>query len=96
MNRKNKKDDQTAAREASLSAPAGSVPPTAEELYKALDDLHIACECATVPEVEEWYRGDPFASEARQNAIDVLLRYHHSQNTKVRDASPQHNNNSEG
>ena len=66
----------------SLSAPAGSVPPTAEELYKALDDLHIACECAIVPDVEEWYRGDLFASEARQNAIDALLRYHHSQNAE--------------
>jgi hypothetical protein len=68
----------------SLHPLPGSVPPTMEELYKALDDLHIVCECATVPEVEEWYRFDPFAQEARQNAIEVLLRYHyHSQNTKV-------------
>ena len=80
MTDENKKDEQSAARGASLSAPVGSAPPTAKELYKALDDLHIVCECATVPEVEEWYRRDPFASEARQNAINVLLRYHHSQN----------------
>ena len=49
--------------------------PTYAEMHKALDDLHIVCECATMPEVETWYRGDAFAKEARQRAIDVLCRH---------------------
>jgi hypothetical protein len=61
---------------------------TIAELYEALDDLHIACECATVPEVEDWYRRDPFASEARLKAIDVLLRYERcNNNSAARDRS---------
>ena len=53
----------------------GSAFPTYAEMHKALDDLHIVCECATMPEVETWYRGDAFAKEARQRAIDVLCRH---------------------
>ena len=48
--------------------------PSYAEVLKALDDLHIVCECATNPEVDEWYRGDVFAKEARANAIAVLCR----------------------
>ena len=54
---------------------SGSAFPTYAEMHKALDDLHIVCECATMPEVETWYRGDAFAKEARQRAIDVLCRH---------------------
>lgn len=56
-----------------LSVVGGSAPSYAEVL-KALDDLHIVCECATTPEVDEWYRRDVFAKEARANAIAVLIR----------------------
>ena len=48
--------------------------PSYAEVLKALDDLHIVCECATTPEVDEWYRRDVFAKEARANAIAVLIR----------------------
>jgi hypothetical protein len=38
---------------------------------EALDKLHIACETSK-PEIYEWYLTDPFASEARENAIETL------------------------
>ena len=57
----------------SLPPATGSAPSYAEVL-KALDDLHIVCECATNPEVDEWYRGNIFAKEARANAIAILCR----------------------
>ena len=58
-----------------LALGSGSAFPSYAEIHKALDDLHIVCECATVPEVEAWYRSDTFAKEARQRAIDVLCRH---------------------
>ena len=64
-----------AGQRGSLSVIASSAFPTYAEMHKALDDLHIVCECATMPEVETWYRGDAFAKEARQRAIDVLCRH---------------------
>ena len=64
-----------AGQRGSLSVIASSAFPTYAEMHKALDDLHIVCECATMPEVEAWYRGDAFAKEARQQAIDVLCRH---------------------
>ena len=68
---KRKQAGQTRA----LALDSGSAFPTYAEMHKALDDLHIVCECATMPEVETWYRGDAFAKEARQRAIDVLCRH---------------------
>ena len=68
-------DPPPAGQRGSLSVIAGSAFPTYAEMHKALDDLHIVCECATMPEVETWYRGDAFAKEARQRAIDVLCRH---------------------
>ena len=62
------------SREPSELAPSPGWAPSYAEVLKALDDLHIACECATNPEVDEWYRGDVFAKEARANAIAVLCR----------------------
>lgn len=64
-----------AGQPSGLPVIAGSAFPTYAEIYKALDELHVVCECATVPEVETWYRGDAFAKEARQRAIDVLCRH---------------------
>jgi hypothetical protein len=49
--------------------------PTYDELFKALDDLHLVCECETDEAIERWYREDDLASEARKNAIDVLCRH---------------------
>jgi len=49
--------------------------PTYDELLKALDELHIVCETSTVPEVEDWYRNDQFASVARSNAAEILTRH---------------------
>ena len=57
----------------SLPPATGSAPSYAEVL-KALDDLHIVCECAINPEVDEWYRRDEFAKQARAQAIAVLCR----------------------
>jgi hypothetical protein len=37
----------------------------------ALDKLHIANETSK-PEIYEWYLTDPFASEARDNALETL------------------------
>lgn len=58
-----------------LSLGSGFAFPSYAEILKALDELHIVCECATVPEVETWYRCDDFAKDARQHAIDVLFRH---------------------
>lgn len=58
--------------------PAKSAFPSYGEIHKALDELHVVCECATIPEVETWYRSDPFAKEARQQAIEVLSCYAHA------------------
>lgn len=55
-------------------APLPCSAPSYAEVLKALDDLHIVCECATNPEVDEWYRRDVFAKEARANAIAILCR----------------------
>ncbi len=74
-----KSTDQHQRPRQALSAPYGSVPPTIEELHKALDELHITCECAH-PDIRDWYLSDPFAKEARQNAIEILSRYFYSQN----------------
>jgi len=38
---------------------------------EALDKLHIACETSK-PEIYDWYLTDPFASEARDNALETL------------------------
>lgn len=42
------------------------------QLHKALDDLHVVCECASDPVVADWYRTNTFAKEARERAITVL------------------------
>jgi hypothetical protein len=38
---------------------------------EALDKLHITCETSK-PEIYDWYLTDPFASEARDNALETL------------------------
>lgn len=38
---------------------------------ESLDKLHIACETSK-PEIYDWYLTDPFASEARENALEAL------------------------
>ena len=65
-------DPPPAGQRGSLSVIAGSAFPTYAEMHKALDDLHNVCECATMPDVETWYRGDAFAKEARQRALAML------------------------
>ena len=40
-------------------------------LREALDKLHIVCETSK-PEIYDWYLTDPFASEARQSALEAL------------------------
>lgn len=61
-----------ALAEAILKHPDFSKIGDREKLHRALDALHIACECANVPEVYEWYRSDPFATLARDRAINLL------------------------
>lgn len=64
-----------------LAQPPGSAP-TYEELRKSLDELHIVCECSREP-IFTWYTTDVFATEARRNAIDVLMRCHRAQNDGI-------------
>ena len=43
----------------------------ARRLREALDKLHIVCETSK-PEIYDWYLTDPFASDARQIALEAL------------------------
>ena len=56
---------------------------------KALGELHIVCETSK-PEIFDWYLTDQFASEARKNAIEILLanRAAESANAELSDSRP--------
>lgn len=58
-----------------LSVPSGSAFPSYAEIHKALDELHAMCECATVPEVEAWYRGEvgTFGKNDAMNLTETLV-----------------------
>jgi hypothetical protein len=42
-----------------------------DQLHRALDSLHIACETSP-PRVSEWYSAGIFGTEARERALEAL------------------------